>query len=58
MDTYLIRIHTKCTEILWYVFYTEPNSSGLGRNRYGTNEYLQSNINLGAIFILKEIFEY
>ena len=23
MDTYLIRIHNKCTETLWYVFYTE-----------------------------------
>ena len=23
MDTFLIRIRNKCTEILWYVFYTE-----------------------------------
>ena len=37
-DTYLIRIHNKCTYILIRI-YTEPNWSRLGRNRYGTNEY-------------------
>ena len=51
-DTYLIRIHNKCKYTLVRI-YTEPKSSGLGRNRYGTPEYSQSIINLkGAIFIL------
>ena len=44
---------------IWVPIYTEPNWSGLGRNRYGTKKYSKSIINLkNAIFILIELYNY
>ena len=46
-------MHNKCTYKLVRI-YTEPNWSGLGLNRYGTNEYSQTIVILkGALFTLK-----
>ena len=61
MDTYLIRIHNKCTEILWYVFYTEHFTELIQarteplRNKRVFKE--QFNLK-GAIFILIYLFRY
>ena len=54
-DTYLLRIHNKCTEIQWYVFYTEHSTELIHtrteplRNKQVFTEQL---ILKGAIFIL------
>ena len=61
MDTYLIRMHNKSTEILWYVIYTEHFTELIQtrteplRNKQVFIE--QFNLE-GAIFVLIYLFRY
>ena len=61
MDTYPIRIHNKCTETLWYVFYTEHFTELIQtrteplRNK---QVFIEKFNPKGAIFILIYLFRH
>ena len=61
MDTYLIRIHNKCIEKLWYVYYTEHFTELIQtrteplRNK---QVFIEQFSLKGAIFTLFYLFRY
>ena len=61
MDTYSIRIHNKCTELLWYVVYTEHFTEMIqtGTEPLRNKRVFIEQINRkGAVFILIFSFRY